>query len=985
MGCFDNKVVVITGAGGGLGRAHALAFAREGAAVVVNDVGSKRDGSSADASMAGQVVAEINGSGGRAVANHDSVATGEGAEAIIGAAVKAFGRIDILVNNAGILRDKTILKMNEEMWDKVLEVHLRGSFLCMQAAARAMVEQQGGGRIINTTSFAGLKGNFGQANYGAAKAGIYGLTVVGALELAKHRISVNAIAPLAKTRMTEDVAVIPDEMKPEMVSPMVLFLASEEAAAVTGRVFGIHGNHLFEYKMTSTDGVKQTAPWTVEAIREALPQIASVDKPAAPPVAAPPPAAAPAAPETPAPETPQDRIADIFARMPTGFLPDKAGSWQAVIHFQIAGAGDFTIKVADGSASTAKGLEGSPTCVVNTDADTFLGMVEGRIDGQQAFMQGKVTATNVSDMIKYRSSFSKEKAVAAAQKQAAPAAAPSGAPAAAAPPTAATPADRVADVFERMPLGFLPEKAGSWQAVIHFQIAGAGDFTIKVADGSASTAKGLEGSPTCVVNTDADTFLGMVEGRIDGQQAFMQGKVTATNVSDMIKYRSSFSKEKAVAAAQKQAAPTAAPPSAAVAAAAPAAAAPPAPEVDVSPEDRVRWIFQLAVDLFPAEKLEGKDTTIDFDLGETGRWRLVLSGEGARADKDPQDEPAESRIKTDAATLCDVIDGKTDAGTAFKDMKIVATRMADFLTFTETLKAQDHLKVIARALASCPVKVPSKLIDKTFHGTPLVVRYEHAESYAKATNDENPRYFRGKTDQMETPPVLAVRYHFDLLTKVLSDPAIEVDMMRLVHGEQEMIFHQPLRPGDVIAPKAAIHAVEHKDSGSLLTIRFRLMREGELANEAFAGYFVRRAGAGGKKKKKESPAPGIDAPDFEESIEVRPDQSREYAAASLDTNPIHVNEDIAKAAGFKGVILHGLCTLAFASQAVVNRVAEGDPTRLASIRARFSKPVLMGDVLVTRGKVVRSDGGTTEVAFEMFNQDHVPVITMGRAKVSARQ
>lgn len=165
MGGFANKVVVVTGAGGGLGRAHALAFAREGAGVVVNDVGSKRDGAGTDSSMADQVVAEITASGGRAVPSYDSVATQEGAEAIMRTALKEFGRIDIVVNNAGILRDKTILKMTEEMWDAVIEVHLRGSFLCLQAATRAMAEQQDGGRIINTTSFAGLKGNFGQANY----------------------------------------------------------------------------------------------------------------------------------------------------------------------------------------------------------------------------------------------------------------------------------------------------------------------------------------------------------------------------------------------------------------------------------------------------------------------------------------------------------------------------------------------------------------------------------------------------------------------------------------------------------------------------------------------------------------------------------------------------------------------------------------------------------------------------------------------------
>ncbi|HEO71993.1 MAG TPA: hypothetical protein ENN80_12075, partial [Candidatus Hydrogenedentes bacterium] len=361
----------------------------------------------------------------------------------------------------------------------------------------------------------------------------------------------------------------------------------------------------------------------------------------------------------------------------------------------------------------------------------------------------------------------------------------------------------------------------------------------------------------------------------------------------------------------------------------------------------------------------------------------ICSGEGARAEKAPQGEPAPSRVKADATTLCDVIDEKTDAAAAFAEMKIVATRMPHFLAFTQSLKAQNYQKVIAAAVAACPVKVRSQLIDSTFHGKPLIVHHEHAEAYALATNDENPKYFRGKTDQTETPPLLAVRYHFDLIREVFGDPGLEVDMMRLVHGEQEMIFHLPLRPGDVIAPKAAIHTVEHKDSGSLLTLRFRLMREGELANETFSRYFVRRAAAGGKKSKKEAPVSTMDKPDFEETIEVRADQSRAYAEASLDNNPIHINEDIAKAAGFPGVILHGLCTLAFASQAVVNNVAGGDPTRLASIKARFSKPVLMGDRLVTCGKKVGAHDGTTGIAFETLNQDGAVVIAMGLAKVRA--
>ena len=207
MGLLDGKVAAITGAGGGIGRAHALLFAREGARVVVNDVGGARDGTGGD-DRAAQVVAEITGAGGQAIASRDDVADGEGARRIVQTAIDTYGKLDILINNAGILRDKTLRKMDEAMWDAVVRVHLRGTFLCVQAAAQHMCDRNEGGRIINTTSVSGLMGNFGQANYSAAKAGIYGLTRTAAIELKKYSVTVNALAPVAFTRMTEDLSLI---------------------------------------------------------------------------------------------------------------------------------------------------------------------------------------------------------------------------------------------------------------------------------------------------------------------------------------------------------------------------------------------------------------------------------------------------------------------------------------------------------------------------------------------------------------------------------------------------------------------------------------------------------------------------------------------------------------------------------------------------------------------------------------------------------
>jgi NAD(P)-dependent dehydrogenase (short-subunit alcohol dehydrogenase family) len=270
MGTVDGKVVVITGAGGGIGRAEALLFAKEGARVLVNDVGGARDGTGSSGSVAEQVVAEIRAAGGEATANHDTVSTGAGAQAIIDAAVAAYGRVDVLVNNAGILRDRTLLKLDEAAFDAVIEVHVRGSFLCLQAAARRMVQQGGGGRIVNTTSVSGMMGNFGQANYAAAKAGIYGLTRTAGIELQKHRITVNALAPIARTRMTDDLPMFQNttSLTPEHVAPAALFLGSDLCGDRTGHVLAVAGARMYAYKVVESEGrfKDDNGVWTADEI-----------------------------------------------------------------------------------------------------------------------------------------------------------------------------------------------------------------------------------------------------------------------------------------------------------------------------------------------------------------------------------------------------------------------------------------------------------------------------------------------------------------------------------------------------------------------------------------------------------------------------------------------------------------------------------------------------------------------------------------------
>ena len=237
---FDGRVAVITGAGGGLGRTYALEFARRGAQVVVNDLGGAADGTGADASPADQVVKEISEAGGTAVANHDSVATPEGGEAIIQTALDNFGQVDVVVNNAGILRDKSFAKLTPQELEIVLDVHVKGAFYVSQPAFRSMKERNFG-RFVHTASAAGIFGNFGQTNYGAAKMALCGFSNVLAIEGAKYNIKSNVIAPIARTRLTEDLlGGLAENLKPECVTPLTVYLCSEQCEE-THSIYSVGG------------------------------------------------------------------------------------------------------------------------------------------------------------------------------------------------------------------------------------------------------------------------------------------------------------------------------------------------------------------------------------------------------------------------------------------------------------------------------------------------------------------------------------------------------------------------------------------------------------------------------------------------------------------------------------------------------------------------------------------------------------------------
>ncbi len=297
MGMLDGKVAIVTGAGRGLGRAHALALAADGAKVVVNDLGGEADGSGKSKSPADDVVNEIKAAGGDAVANYDSVTGFEAAKGIIDTAVNKFGRLDILVNNAGFLRDRMTFKMSEEEFDGVIAVHLKGTFNCGRWACQHFYEQSKAGnpvngRIINTVSHAGLGGNAGQANYAAAKGGIAALTMVWGREMAKYNVTSNAVAPMARSRMTLGSQMTAqlmgekppeegfDTWAPENLSPLIVYLASDEAQDITGRIFTIQGGKIQVFvPWTPGNSIDIGKRWTPQELHQRIRELGDLSMP----------------------------------------------------------------------------------------------------------------------------------------------------------------------------------------------------------------------------------------------------------------------------------------------------------------------------------------------------------------------------------------------------------------------------------------------------------------------------------------------------------------------------------------------------------------------------------------------------------------------------------------------------------------------------------------------------------------------------------
>jgi 3-hydroxy-3-methylglutaryl CoA synthase/NAD(P)-dependent dehydrogenase (short-subunit alcohol dehydrogenase family)/putative sterol carrier protein len=397
---FDDQVAIVTGAGAGLGRGYALDLARRGAKVVVNDLGGTRDGTGGGTSAADNVVEEIKAAGGEAVANYDSVATAEGGQSIVDSAIEAFGRVDIVINNAGILRDKTLAKMEPENWDAITDVHLKGAYNVTRPAFIKMREN-GYGRIIFTTSAAGLYGNFGQTNYSAAKMGLIGFMNTLKLEGDKHNIRVNTVAPVAATRLTEDI--LPPEMleklKPEFVAPLVLYLSSngcQESGMILNAGMGYFNRAAIVTGPGVAVGDGSCIP-TLEEIHQnwdaindlgeavEFPNVTASMGPILD-------AFTPKKKDAPSDSGDALTVKTVFEGMPGAFQADAAAGVDVVFQWEISGpqGGSWSVVVKDKTCEVTEGSHSSPTTTLKMGDENFVKMISGELNAMNAYTSGKL-------------------------------------------------------------------------------------------------------------------------------------------------------------------------------------------------------------------------------------------------------------------------------------------------------------------------------------------------------------------------------------------------------------------------------------------------------------------------------------------------------------------------------------------------------------------------------------------------------------------
>jgi NAD(P)-dependent dehydrogenase (short-subunit alcohol dehydrogenase family)/acyl dehydratase/putative sterol carrier protein len=397
---FDDRVAIVTGAGAGLGRIYSIELARRGARVVVNDLGGNRDGAGEGSfGPADKVVEEIRAMGGEAVANYDSVATSEGGRGIVNTALEAFGRLDILINNAGILRDRSLAKMEPEDWDAVMSVHLDGAFNVSRPAFSTMRENRYG-RIVVITSASGLNGNFGQTNYSAAKMALIGFMNTLKLEGEKHGIKVNAVAPIAATRLTEELLPpdLSEKMKPDFVAPLVLLLCSEECR-VSGRVYSAGMGYYSRVGLVTGpgtvigDGKQIPSPELVERhINDICSLAGAVEHFDATSALGAMLQALTSKPEKAVQPVESLTVKAVFGRMPEAFQKDRASGVDVVFQYRIVGpaGGEWYVTIKGGTCEVKTGEHAQPTTTIMMSDEDFLNLINGKLNAMQAYTSGKL-------------------------------------------------------------------------------------------------------------------------------------------------------------------------------------------------------------------------------------------------------------------------------------------------------------------------------------------------------------------------------------------------------------------------------------------------------------------------------------------------------------------------------------------------------------------------------------------------------------------
>lgn len=397
---FDDRVAIVTGAGAGLGRIYSIELARRGARVVVNDFGGNRDGAGEGSfGPADKVVEEIRAMGGEAVANYDSVATSEGGRGIVNTALEAFGRLDILINNAGILRDRSLAKMEPEDWDAVMSVHLDGAYNVSRPAFSTMRENRYG-RIVVITSASGLNGNFGQTNYSAAKMALIGFMNTLKLEGEKHGIKVNAVAPIAATRLTEELLPpdLSEKMKPDFVAPLVLLLCSEECR-VSGRVYSAGMGYYSRVGLVTGpgtvigDGKQIPSPELVERhINDICSLAGAVEHFDATTALGAMLQALTSKPEKAVQPVESLTVKAVFGRMPGAFQKDRASGVDVVFQYHIVGpaGGEWYVTIKGGTCEVKTGEHAQPTTTIMMSDEDFLNLINGKLNAMQAYTSGKL-------------------------------------------------------------------------------------------------------------------------------------------------------------------------------------------------------------------------------------------------------------------------------------------------------------------------------------------------------------------------------------------------------------------------------------------------------------------------------------------------------------------------------------------------------------------------------------------------------------------